>query len=57
MNLVILMWYDANISSYADINYEINKLYCDKNNIKLIRCNEKRYINRHPDIQLGKGSL
>jgi hypothetical protein len=42
------MWYDETIASYSDINYEINKIYCDKNNIELIRCNERRYSNRHP---------
>jgi hypothetical protein len=42
------MWYDETIASYGDINYKINKLYCDKNNIELIRCNERRYIDRHP---------
>jgi len=42
------MWYDENISSYSDINYKINKAYCDKNNIELIRCKERRHINRHP---------
>ena len=48
MKFCILMWYDENIASYGDINYEINKKYCDKNNIELIRCNERRYSNRHP---------
>jgi hypothetical protein len=42
------MWYDENIASYGDINYEINKKYCDKNNIELIRCNERRHSTRHP---------
>jgi hypothetical protein len=42
------MWYDETISSYGDINYKINKAYCDKNNIELIKCNERRYNNRHP---------
>lgn len=23
-------------------------MYCDKNNIELIRCNERRHSNRHP---------
>ena len=47
MKFCILMWYDENIASYGDINYEINKKYCDKNNIELIRCNERRHSNRH----------
>ena len=48
MKFCILMWYDENIASYGDINYEINKKYCDKNNIELIRCNERRHSTRHP---------
>ena len=48
MKFCILMWYDENISSYGNINYEINKKYCDKNNIELIRCNKRRHSNRHP---------
>jgi hypothetical protein len=42
------MWYDENIASYGDINYKINKIYCDKYNIELIKCNERRHSNRHP---------
>jgi hypothetical protein len=42
------MWYDSTISSYGDINYKINRAYCDKNNIDLIRCQERRHGNRHP---------
>ncbi len=47
MILCILMWYDKKISSYGDINYKINKLYCDKYNIELIRCNKRRHKLRH----------
>lgn len=46
MKFCLLMWYDENIALYADINYKINKVYCDKNNIELIRCNERRHSNR-----------
>jgi hypothetical protein len=42
------MWYDENIASYGNINYKINKIYCDKYNIELIKCNERRHSNRHP---------
>jgi hypothetical protein len=42
------MWYDETIASYGDINYKINKAYCDKYNIELIKCNKKRYTTRHP---------
>jgi hypothetical protein len=41
------MWYDENISSYGDLNYKINKSYCDKYNIELIRCNKRRHELRH----------
>jgi hypothetical protein len=42
------MWYDEAISCYGNNNYEINKKYCDKNNIELIVCNKRRHGNRHP---------
>ena len=48
MKFCILMWYDELVSSYGDINYEINKKYCDKNNIELIRSNERLHSTRHP---------
>lgn len=48
MKFCILMWYDETIASYGDINYKINKAYCDKYNIELIKCNKKRYTMRHP---------
>lgn len=46
MNIGLFMWYDHVISSFADINYKINKLYCEKYNIDIIKCNKKRYNNR-----------
>ena len=48
MKLCVLMWYDKTISAYADLNYKINKAYCDKNSIEIIKCSERRYSNRHP---------
>ena len=48
MKICVLMWYDSTISSYGDINYKINRAYCDKNNIDLIRCQERRHGCRHP---------
>ena len=38
MKFCILMWYDENDSVYGDINYKINKAYCDKYNIQLFIC-------------------
>ena len=43
----MLMFFDNNIIEYAEINYKINKLYCEKYNIDLILSQEKTYENRH----------
>jgi len=48
MNVCILMFYDDPIKQYAEINYNINKLYCEKNNLKLLVSNKRLYENRHP---------
>ena len=47
LKICAVMWYDSNISSYADINLEINRAYCKKYSIDLIVSNEKTYRNRH----------
>ena len=47
MKVCMVMFYDNNISVYGDINYKINKLYCDKYNIDLILSQEKTYEYRH----------
>jgi hypothetical protein len=41
------MFFDDKIKSYGFINYKINKLYCEKYNLKIILSNEKKYSNRH----------
>ena len=41
------MFYDDNIRDYGDINYKINKLYCEKYNLDLILSKEKTYKDRH----------
>jgi hypothetical protein len=41
------MFYDDKIKNYGEINYEINKKYCDKYNFKIISSNEKKYNDRH----------
>jgi hypothetical protein len=51
MKLCILMWYDNNIASYADINYEINKKYCDKYGYDIIKSNERTYLDRKPHYE------
>jgi len=40
------MWYDSSISDYGDLNYEINKKYCEKHNIEILKCNKRRYTDR-----------
>jgi hypothetical protein len=47
LKICAVMWYDSNISSYADINLEINRAYCKKHNIELIVSSERLYPNRH----------
>ena len=47
MRIGVLMFYDENIKDYGDINYKINKKYCEKYNLELIMSNEKKYNNRH----------
>lgn len=47
LKICAVMWYDSNISSYADINLQINRAYCKKHNIELIVSDEKTYKNRH----------
>jgi hypothetical protein len=51
MKVCILMWYDNNISCYADINYEINKKYCDKYGYDIIKSNERTYLDRKPHYE------
>ena len=40
------MFYDDVIKSYGDINYKINKLYCEKYNLDLIVSHTKIYSDR-----------
>lgn len=37
LEIGIFMWYDNNIKEYAEINYKINKIYCDKYGYTLIK--------------------
>lgn len=47
--IACLMWYDDGIKSYGDINYTINKIYCDKYGYDLIKSDKKRYTDDyHP---------
>jgi len=47
MKICMVMFYDNNIKEYGDINYKINKLYCEKYNLDIILSQEKTYENRH----------
>ena len=48
MKVCVLMFHDNNISEYGDLNYKINKLYCEKYNFNIIFSNEKIYTDgRH----------
>jgi len=44
----IFMWYDDNIKCYAEINYNINKIYCEKYGYTLIKSNKRLYPTRKP---------
>ena len=48
MKVCVFMWYDSTINDYAELNYKINLKYCQKYGIELIKCNERRHIQRHP---------
>ena len=43
MKLCVVMCYNEKMSRYSDLNYKINKTYCDKHNIKLVRSNTQGY--------------
>jgi hypothetical protein len=40
------LFYD-NIKNYGEINYEINKKYCEKYKLEIILSNNKKLENRH----------
>jgi len=44
----VFMWYDSNIKDYAEINYQINKIYCDKYGYDIIKSDVRRYPERKP---------
>ena len=45
MKVALIMFYDDTIKSYGDINYNINKLYCEKHNLEIILSHERKYNN------------
>ena len=51
MNIAICMWYDNNISYYADKFKSINEKYCDTNNYSLIFSHKKYLIGKEASYQ------
>ena len=47
MRVAVVMFYDDNVKEYGDINYQINRHYCETYNLELIHSNEKVYTDRH----------
>lgn len=47
MKVCVIMFYDEKIKDYAETNFEINKMYCEKYNIDIIKSNLKTYTDRH----------
>jgi hypothetical protein len=41
------MFYDDTIKSYGDVNYEINKIYCEKYGLHISVSNQRKLQNRH----------
>lgn len=48
LKIGVFMWYDSTISEYANINYIINKIYCDKNNYSIIKSDIRKCPERKP---------
>lgn len=44
----VFMWFDKKIEAYANINYEINSIYCNKYNYGLIKSDVRRCPERKP---------
>jgi hypothetical protein len=47
MKVCVVMFYDDNIKSYGELNYEINKKYCEKYNLEIILSTKKKLDTRH----------
>lgn len=48
LKVCLLMWYDSGIKQYGDMNYDINKLYCEKYGYDIIRSDVCHYFDRKP---------
>ena len=44
----VFMWYDNKIKDYANINYQINKIYCEKYGYTLIKSDKRLCPERKP---------
>tara|TARA_R110002020_G_scaffold432502_1_gene642525 strand:- start:381 stop:1151 length:771 start_codon:yes stop_codon:yes gene_type:complete len=51
VKICFLMWYDKNHKEFGDINYKINKAYCDKHGYDIIRDSQRRMRNREPNFE------
>ena len=49
--ICVVMWYDKNISDYADICYELNKKYCEKNGYDIIKDSTVRLKDKKPHYE------
>lgn len=48
LKICCFMWYDINMESYGNVNFEINKKYCEKYGYDIIKSNERTYKTRTP---------
>lgn len=46
MSICVFMWFNNKINDYAEINYKLNKIYCDNYGYPIIKCNQRRASNR-----------
>ena len=51
VKICVLMWYDESCKEFGDINYKINKAYCDKHGYDIIRDSQRRMPNREPNFE------
>lgn len=49
--ICVLMWYDKNVKNYADLNFKINQLYCQKYGYDIIKSDERFYQYRKPHFE------
>ena len=48
LKIGVFMWYNEAIKDYAELNYNINKIYCEKHHYSLIKSNERLCTTRKP---------